>query len=602
MKTRIILLCCLLFSSSLFAGTPFENEALLINPAARKSQTLNGKWNYIIDRYETGYYDYRRNPKQDGYQQNRKAVNPQELIEYDFDRSPQINVPGDWNTQVPELLYYEGTVWYKKSFNYHKPESGKTFLRFGAVNYFAHVYLNGKLVGTHTGGFTPFNFEVTDLLKDGENFVVVKVDNTRSPEGVPTVNTDWWNYGGITRGVELIETPELFIRDYMIQLNKDNKSVISAWIQLNKKEAGKVIKLEIPELKTSLSLLTDSLGRAGITFRAKPEFWSPENPRLYELVLSCQEDRITERIGFRSIETKGSQILLNGKPVFLKGVAIHEEAPFRAGRAFSREDDLTLLNWAKELGCNYVRLAHYPHNEEMLRLADELGLMVWSEIPVYWTIRWNNEATYENAEQQLRTMITRDKNRASIIIWSMANETPVSDERNAFLGRLITTARTLDPSRLITAALEKHYPDGNGLHPVVDDPIGASLDVLSFNEYIGWYDGLPDKCRLVSWKIAFDKPVVVSEFGGGARQGLHGSKDERWTEEYQEDLYIQSIKMLETIPNFSGVSPWILMDFKSPSRQLPGIQDGWNRKGLISDQGIRKKAFFVMQKWYAGMN
>jgi len=225
---------------------------------------------------------------------------------------------------------------------------------------------------------------------------------------------------------------------------------------------------------------------------------------------------------------------------------------------------------------------------------------VWSEIPVYWTIHWDNPETYMNAENQLREMITRDRNRAAVIIWSMANETPVSDARNLFLRKLISTARALDDSRLITAALEKHYPDGNGLHPVVDDPVGADLDVLAFNEYIGWYDGLPEKCKLVNWTIAYDKPVIISEFGGGARQGLHGKTDERWTEEYQEDLYIQTLKMLETIDNLAGTSPWILMDFKSPSRLLPGIQDGWNRKGVISDQGIRKKAFFIMQQWYAG--
>ncbi|MFZ5940707.1 MAG: glycoside hydrolase family 2 protein [Bacteroidota bacterium] len=574
-------------------GTP-----LLINAEARKTISLNGKWNIIIDRYENGYYDYRRKPISNGYNLNHKPENKQELVEYDFDKSPLMDVPGDWNTRMPELLYYEGTVWYKKSFSYHKPETGRTFLRFGAVNYQALVFVNGKLAGTHTGGFTPFNFDVSDLLTEGDNFIVVKVDNVRSREGVPTLKTDWWNYGGITRSVSLVETPEIFIQDYFIHLSKERTGEISGWIRLNGKGANREVKLEIPELKSSKIIRTGDDGTANFTLKASPVLWSPENPKLYDIILSSGEDRITDRIGFRTIEVKGSDILLNGKPVFLRGIAIHEEAPYRSGKAFSRDDDQTLLNWAKEMNCNFVRLAHYPHNEEMTRLADEMGIMVWSEIPVYWTIQWENVETYKNAENQLEEMIARDKNRASVIIWSMANETPVGTDRNAFLQGLIDRTRSLDNTRLITAALEKHYPDGNNLHPVVDDPIGASLDLLSFNEYIGWYDGLPEKCNRVTWTISYNKPVIISEFGGGALQGLHGAADERWTEEYQEDLYIQTIKMLEKLPNLQGTAPWILMDFRSPNRVLPGIQDGWNRKGVISDQGNRKKAFYIMQDWY----
>ena len=209
-------------------------------------------------------------------------------------------------------------------------------------------------------------------------------------------------------------------------------------------------------------------------------------------------------------------------PIFLRGVCIHEEAPFRGGRAYSREDAQTLLGWARELGANFVRLAHYPHNEFMIREADRMGIMVWSEIPVYWTILWENPATLENARNQLSEMIARDKNRAAVVIWSVANETPLSDARLSFLRNLISHARSLDSTRLISAAMERHYIDATT--QMIDDPLGEYLDVLGCNEYVGWYDGLPDKADRLEWKSKYQKPLIMSEFGGDARYGHHGDR------------------------------------------------------------------------------
>lgn len=568
--------------------------SLITNVQNRQTIPLDGKWHAIIDRYENGFYNYRLKPDENGYFRNYKAVNPGDRIEYDFDLSPLLDVPDDWNTQIPELLYYEGTVWYKKSFKYDKKENKRVFLHFGAVNYEAKVYLNGEKIGEHVGGFTPFQIEVSGQIKDGDNFIVLKVDNSRVREGIPTVKTDWWNYGGITRSVKIIETPGAFVKDYLIQLEKGSKSTIKGWLQA----AGTdelTVELDIPELKIKKSFTTKE-GLAEFSFKAKPELWSPENPKLYEISLKTSDEKITDKIGFRTIEVDGSDVLLNGKSVFLRGICLHEEAPFRSGRAYSEADARTLLGWAKELGCNFVRLAHYPHNEHMTRVADEIGLMVWSEIPVYWVIQWKNKETLDNALKQLEENITRDRNRASIIVWSMANETPISEERNIFLKTLTEKARELDNTRLISAALELSYYDNATLG--VDDPFGENLDIISFNEYIGWYVGQPDTCKTISWDMKYDKPFVISEFGGGALQGYHGPKEQRWTEEYQEWLYEESIKMLDKIENLRGTTPWILMDFRSPNRVLPEIQDGWNRKGIISDQGHKKKAYYILQKWY----
>ncbi len=573
-----------------------QQSGLIANTEGRKTIGLDGQWRAIIDPYESGYYDYRYQPSENGYFKDAKPKTKSDLIEYNFDTSESLNVPGDWNTQRESLLLYEGTIWYKKSFDYQPKENTRLFVYFGAANYLADVYLNGQKIGRHEGGFTPFNFEITNRVRDKSNSLIVKVDNQRRRDAVPTLITDWWNYGGLTREVKLVETPASFVQDYFIQLQKGSRNQVQGWVRLNGNRLNQRVTVRIPEAGISKSFTTDANGYAQISFNTDLTLWSPDNPKLYDVLIEAETDRVQDQIGFRSIETRGSEILLNGRPIFLRGVCIHEEAPFRGGRAFSREDALTLLRWARELGCNFVRLAHYPHNEFMLREADRLGIMVWSEIPVYWTILWENPATLENARNQLSEMITRDKNRAAVIVWSMANETPLGDARLSFLKKLIEHARSLDTSRLISAAMERHYVDEQT--QMIDDPLGEYLDVLGCNEYVGWYDGLPEKADRLEWKTKYQKPLIMSEFGGEAPYGNHGDPLTRWTEEYQENVYQHQVGMLKRISFLRGTCPWILMDFRSPRRPLPGIQDFHNRKGLISDRGEKKKAFYIMQRYY----
>lgn len=569
---------------------------LVSNISSRNNISLNGKWNYIVDPLENGYFDYRLIPfETNGFFQN-KTFTTSELQEYNFATSATMDIPSDWNTKDDRLFFYEGTVWFKKDFEYKKTDKTKGILYFGAVNYDAKVYVNGKFVGSHVGGYTPFNFDVTDVLVEGNNFVVVKVDNKRHKDNVPTVNMDWWNYGGITRDVVLSQVPDTYIEDYVVQLDKKDKNVISGWVKLNFAEANQKLMVQIPELKIKKEIVTDSQGMAYFNVKAKPVLWIPESPKLYSVTISKQDEQITDKIGFRTIETKGKEIWLNGKKVFLRGISIHEEAPFRQGRASTKEDAVTLLSWAKELGCNYVRLAHYPHNEIMVREAERIGLMVWSEVPVYWTISWTNKETYNNAQRQLHDMIYRDKNRCAVVIWSIANETPHGDDRDLFLSKLAKYAREQDNTRLISMAMEVTKSPNNVNR--LEDNMNQYVDIVSFNQYLGWYRGTNESCKLMQWDIPYNKPVIISEFGGGALQGLHGDKTERWTEEYQEELYKQNTEMFARIDGLAGVSPWILVDFRSPRRQLPGIQDFFNRKGLVSSSGIKKKAFYVMKDWY----
>ncbi len=605
MKTNLILAICM-FSFLQVAA----QDAQIINVQNRQTLNLNGKWHYIVDPYESGFYDYRTQEynaelgmasTQGAFFHDRSPSGKTDKLEYDFAQSPTLLVPGDWNSQEEELFYYEGTVWYRMRFDYQTSEvTNRVFVHFGAANYGAHVYMNSKKLGFHEGGFTPFNYEVTDILKEEGNYLVVKVDNKRFKEAVPTLSTDWKNFGGLTRDVNIVEVPSEFIQEYRLSLADAKTGMVEGRVYIDGWDGGdKELFVEIPELGIRKSVLVNGPGLTEFTFKMKKaSYWTPENPKLYKVKLRFGDDKVVDQIGFRTIDTEGTDILLNGEPVFLRGICIHEENPMRGGRAYSKEDARLLLGWAKELNCNFVRLAHYPHNEHMIRMADEMGIMVWEEIPVYWTIDWTNKKTLAAAQQQLAEVIIRDQNRSSVIIWSMANETPVSEDRTIFLKKLVDQAREMDDSRLISAAMEKHTSKEDPLVQIVEDPFADYVDVMSFNQYIGWYDGNPDKCEKVEWRVPYDKPVIVSEFGAGALGGFHADKETVWSEEFQEELYRQTVLMLERIPNLKGVTPWLLTDFHSPRRHLPVIQDGWNRKGLISETGNKKKAFYTLREYY----
>lgn len=581
---------------------PFtQNTAVLEGADRRPQESLDGDWRAIVDPYFTGFYSFHHEERKDGWFRNEqwKGLGDNRLVEYDFLKSPTLRVPGDWNTQRDSLFFYEGPLWYQRDFDWHVAAGKRVFLHVGAANYKSLFWVNGTKVCQHEGGFTTFDCEVTAALKDGANFVVAAVNNQRLPDGVPTLETDWWNYGGLTRSVSLIEVPQAHITGYDLHLDRATRTKIEGWVQVA--GGAQTVTVAIPELHARGQVVLDSQGHGSISIPVRGlQAWTPEAPKLYKVDLAAGtetgSDTIHEEMGFKTIEARGTQILLNGKPVFLRGISIHAEAPYRTGRANTEADVTTLLGWAKELGCNYVRLAHYPHDEKMTRAADRMGLLVWSEIPTYWAIEFGNPAVLAKAKAQLHEEIDRDRNRASIALWSIANETPNTPARTRFLTALAAEVRTTDRERLVTAALLVR--GGGPQEKVVDDALGEALDVIGINEYIGWYEGKPDTADETHWTVAYQKPVIVSEFGGGARAGLHGGADTRWTEEYQANIYRHTLPMLAKIPQMRGMSPWLLMDFRAPARQLVGVQDYFNRKGLISEKGEKKAAFGVLQNFY----
>lgn len=593
MLRRIVFIFFLLGSFAAFAQT-----ATVLTGADRRSPILlNGDWHYLVDPYFRGYYNFHHEVMKNGWFLNQHGkVGDSDVIEYDFAKAPTLKVPGDWNTQKDSLFFYEGPVWYQRDFIYSVKPGRRVFLHVGAANYRSWFWVNGQKACEHEGGYTSFDCEITSAVHDGPNFVVAAVDNARMADGVPTLETDWWNYGGLTRDVSLVEVPDSFIDEYSLHLDRATRSRIQGWVHVEGAKPGQEVSIEIPELKSIATARLDKSNRAHFDIATTNlTLWSNETPKLYKVQLRTGSDTLEDEVGFRTVEARGTQILLNGKPIFLRGISIHAEAPYRTGRANTQDDANTLLGWARDLGCNYVRLAHYPHDERMLRTADRMGILVWSEIPVYWALQFENPAVLAKASQQLTEEIRRDRNKASIILWSVANETPNTPARTKFLTTLANQARELDSSRLITAAL---LVRGERNTKIIDDPLGEVLDVIGANEYIGWYERKPEDADVTNWQVMYQKPLIISEFGADARAGLHGSENDRWTEEYQASTYRHQLGMLNRISQLRGLSPWILMDFRSPSRQLPGVQDFFNRKGLIAPDGTRKQAFFILQKAY----
>ena len=578
-------------------------QTLLVGVDRRTSFSLNGDWHYLVDQ-APGRALYKDNGEinDQSYARNEHPhIVGSHNEEYDFATAPTLRVPGDWNTQVPELFNYEGVLWYQRDFDARPKPGTRTFLHIGAANYRSHVWVNQHRVCDHEGGFTPFDCEVTAVLHPGSNFVVIAVDATRLVDGIPSVGYDWFNYGGLTRDVSLVTVPSSFIDDYDVHLSHSpnfdpGNTNITGYVHVVDAPAGTPVTIDIPEAGAKALARTDAHGTALFTLRARNlTLWSPVSAKLYQVHLSSGEDQLTDEIGFRDIRVEGTRILLNGKAIFLQGVNVHAEAPVRGGRANTDQDVALLFGYLKDLHANFARLAHYPHDERMTRMADRDGIMIWSEIPNWQKIAFDKPAVYDKDVAMLREMIRRDRNKASVILWSVSNETSNNPIRTRFLTNLANQARQLDSTRLITSAVLGPKPNGN--ERIVNDPLCDALDVIGQNEYIGWYELNPEEADHIQW-IFPEKPIIMTEFGAEAKFGNHGSTDQRWTEEQQVDVFKHQLVMLNKIPQLRGITPWVLMDFHSNTRNIPKLQDGYNRKGLLSETGEKKQAFAYFKQVY----
>ena len=344
---RILLLGCVLWGSfgvTLAQVTEARSSSptLLVDIDHRHSVSLDGDWHTIVDPYATGLYGFHGKLRTDGYFKNEKQSSGGRLIEYDFAKSPSLRVPGDWNTQRESLFFYEGPIWYEKDFDYRPVAGTRLFFHVGAANYRSYVWVNGQKACEHEGGFTPFDCEVTNIVHDGSNFAVIAVDSTRLEDGVPTLQTDWWNYGGITRDVSLVQVPKSFVDDYSLQLKRGTKTEIEGWAHVDGGSAGDSITITVPQEHLTQTAQIEADGRAKFAFHAASlQLWSPEHPTLYRVQIRAGEDSLEDEVGFRTIETRGTQILLPTDVVVGKEFAATAHADVRPVSEV-RADDMIL--------------------------------------------------------------------------------------------------------------------------------------------------------------------------------------------------------------------------------------------------------------------
>ena len=566
------------------SGQETASAETMIYDRFRKKESLNGEWHYAVDQYDTCI-------SQKWYEENYYDEGGNLLpVDYSFDEWDTMYLPCCWNTFDKMFMLYEGSMIFTRKFFFAKQsEDERVFLKIGAVNYLCRIYLNKKYVGMHKGGSTPFYFDITGFLEHS-NRIIIQADSTRRNEQVPPAVTDWFNYGGIYRDIEIIRVPKIYIKNFGIALVPDSEfKKLRAEVMLSEKVDSTAV-LTINELGTSVEIPI-KCGIGKIDFEASPVLWSPENPKLYDVTLTCRKDSVRDRVGFREIRVQGMDILLNGKPIFLKGISCHEDSAPN-GKALTDEERIENIRTAKELGCNFMRAAHYPHSERMSQLADEMGLLLWEEIPVYWSVYFGTEDTYYDAENQLCELMTRDYNRASVIIWSVGNENQDTDERLKFMGDLADFAHRYDPTRPVSAACLVNFAKN-----AIEDRLEQYLDIIGLNEYCGWYAADFRTLPALFENSDPKKPVIITEFGADAMAGNRGTVTDKGTEDCQAFVYEKQIENIRKISYIKGMTPWILRDFRCP-RRTAVTQKYYNTKGLVSAGGRRKMAFGVLRDFY----
>ncbi len=562
-----------------------------------------------------GFWDFRYDPDSRG----------EAGAWYSSDAGPawtRIQVPGSFDQALRNNVLYQGKAWYRTWFEVAPVTGERVLLRFDGVAIRSKVWVNGTLAREHLFPYTGFTLDVTKLVRSGANRLVVLADNQLLKDAIPDTNcTGWWNYGGINRGVFLETVPEV----YATQLEGTTKrNAAGEW---EFRMTGTVMNAGAEGTPANLVVhLTDPAGKPVWTYTNSPRLrageaqiqgsapparyaeWSPEHPALYHLKLTVRSGgRIFEKttaVGFRQIAVKGTKILLNGEPVFFKGVNYHEMYP-GVGMTLSREQVRRGLLDMKALGANFVRLAHYSHARQVYELADELGLMVWSEIPAWQTHAetLGSDAVWDAyGAPQLKEMIAQRRMHPSVVVWSVGNEFPSDREPVAkYVARATALVRELDGTRLVTFASDRRERD------IAFD----SVDFIAINEYFGWYYGaIPDFAGVLDkmhekWP---GKPIVVSEFGSESILGWKNAALKDSGMDYSEDYHIKLVgKHLGYIFDparsgyMSGALLWVYADFPNPSafQRLsahPPVAAYMNLKGLVTDDRRHKRVWAVVQR------
>lgn len=545
--------------------------------------SLNGKWKCKPDFNNIGISEKWYNP-------NNYSINDNELLD--------IDIPKSFNL-LRGFENFEGIFWHFYQFDLNEKLDLDSYvykLRINGSNYHTKVWLNGSFLGENDGGFLPFSFRLKDTIHQQENLLIIRTENLRRKERLPSLHFDWLNWGGIYRDIDLLILSKSRIENVKIKTTiiSQNKANIEIYV----KAIGRV-SLIWQVLDTDFTTLIHQ--GVGSVFNSEdmfslyikhPKLWSPNKPNLYYLKIYSNSPNINKTtlfetyFGIRQIEVKGINIYLNKEKIKLKGVSLHEEyMPY--GRTIpyeKRKEDILNI---KALGFNAIRTAHYPHDESIVELADKLGIFILEEIPVYQYCDFKNEDTFRLAIKMIYKLIKRDFNHPSVIWWSVGNEIPVHRRECAkFIIRLMEFARKLDDTRIVTYVTMK----------LSHDFLRRSADVATINTYFGWYFG---NVKLISLVLdtmrtpIFNKPWVYTEFGAGAKYGFHADwkKQIRFSEEKQLYVLDYTIRTLNSKNYIAGWFIWIYRDFRSPIRTST-YQQGYNRKGLVSGERNEKKLIY----------
>ncbi len=549
--------------------------------------------------------------------------------------------PGErtWNTlQVPMSYnagsesWYNGVGWHRTSFQVPPGWSGgHLFLRFLGVNIHCKIWVNGELVGEHRYPYLPFEIDVTDAVNSGEtNWLVVRVDNRIREQAVPDKNWDgWWNYGGIIREVSLVHRPQIYTRGAVIETRMVSENAWKLDFLLNTYNLGSDARgtFELTVRNPRGEEIWNGVGEKQIlgghtqySFgmrMAEVEAWSPQSPALYSLrIITSQEAQNWQhekiiRFGFRDIEIRGTQIYLNGKPLLIKGISRHEMYP-GAGMTLSEERLRSDLEDIKELGCNMIRTAHYAQHPRFYDLADEMGFLVWTEIPAWKTsveVLTHWRVWERSIKPQLESLVTNYQTHPSIIVWSVGNEFDSSSEQGmTYVERATNYIRGLDPTRLVTFASDEHRPRDN-------DRSFRFVDIIAINEYYGWYYGTihdigPTLDRLhQAWP---GKPILIAETGAGSLLSIHNSSPpdagKDYSVEYQVKFFRTHLNQIfdKSRRDFvAGALVWIYNDFPDPHRVGGGhpVQNNYvNSKGLVTQERERKPAYEAVQDIFRSLS
>jgi beta-glucuronidase len=552
-----------------------------------KTISLNGKWKCKSDIKNKGI-------ENKWYLPENYNVNDIDL--YD------IEIPKSFNL-LEEFENFEGVIWHfnqfevKGNFDFNKYDFQ---IRFKGANYNTKVWLNGRFIGKHNGGFTPFYFNINNLIKERENFLTVRTDNTRKKDQIPPISFDWFNWGGIYRDIDLLILYKNRIKDVIIKTNLRNKQESKIEVSYNVK--GNVL-LEWQILDSSkLHVLYESAAPEGSgkgSFNIiinNPKLWAPNTPNLYYLRIyniSQKNDKkliFKSHFGIRQIEVIGTNLYLNKEKIFLKGASLHEEyMPY--GRSIPYKKRKEDVDNFKSLGFNAIRTGHYSHDEDLIDIADKVGVLILEEIPVYWSCDFKNPQTYETAANMLKELIWRDINHPSVIWWSVGNELPLHTKScSKFVKSLMNLIRDVDKTRIVTVVSRKLIPDLTR----------KSVDVATLNTYFGWYYGNEKMISFILDLIrapVFNKPWIYTEFGAGAKYGFHTdwNKLVKYSEEKQMQLLDYTIRTINSKDHFAGWFIWIYRDFRSPYRQNR-FQLGYNRKGIVSGENERKLIYHRIPK------